>query len=125
MDNTEIKDYTDLMISIKLLKEKKFRQETELKSIFKNFANAHDPISILKGSIKSISSNREIQGDLLKVTINTGVHYLMGKILNRNLPIKDFLSSVMVEKISTTLTNINITGLIAKGIAFINPKKNQ
>lgn len=125
MDNLEIKDHTDLMIRIQLLKEKKFRQETEIKQIFKKFANSHDPINILKGSIKAITADREIQSNLLKASINTGVHFLVGRVFNRNHPIKDFLSSVMIEKISTKLTDINFTGLLAKGAELFKSKKNM
>jgi len=104
----------DLELQILLLKMDKTRQEEKLKLNVKEFINALSPASIVKNSLHELAGDKEVQVDLLKVSLNTGANFLIDKVLGKNKSIKGFLSSLLVEKVSSSLINNNASKIVSK-----------
>jgi len=114
MENRKILSYMDLELQILLLKMDKTRQEEKLKLNVKEFINALSPASIVKNSLHELAGDKEVQVDLLKVSLNTGANFLIDKVLGKNKSIKGFLSSLLVEKVSSSLINNNASKIVSK-----------
>jgi hypothetical protein len=112
MENSGISTYTELKLRIIHLKSEKAKQEEELKQSFKAFANSINPVSIVKESIHELARDKEVQVDLTKIVLNIGTNLIINKILGRDHSIKDFLSSLLIEKISGFLENKNVSQIV-------------
>ncbi|MDZ4757929.1 MAG: hypothetical protein SGJ10_07310 [Bacteroidota bacterium] len=124
IDNTEITNHTDLALRIMHLKSERFDQETELKHTAKEFVYHLSPINMLKGSIRELASDREVQRDLTKVGINMGTHFIIDKVLGKNRSIKGFLSSLLVGNIASSLISNNMPKIIS-GISKLVHRKPE
>ncbi len=114
MDKIKVTAYTDLQIQIATLKKQKLAKEEELKVQFSELANQANPIKIAKEYLSSILEDKDLKLNISKVGINLGTNFLIEKVLGRNKSIKGYLSSMLVEKISTSIIN-----------TLINKRKNK
>jgi len=114
-ENTKIGSHAELALRIMQLKGEKFQQEEEIKRSFKEFTYTLNPISIVKESIHELAHDKEVQVDILKVGINVGANFLIGKVLGKNNSIKGYLSTMLVQTISSSFihNNINSSTLIS------------
>ncbi len=113
MKNVNITNHSELVFRIMELKAQKLSQEIELKHCIKEFAYTINPTSMIKDTIHELSQDKEVRFDLAKVGLNVGANFIIDKVLGRNNSIKGFLSSMLLEKISTTFINKNATGIIS------------
>lgn len=120
MGNTEITIYTEVTMRIMHLKQEKFRQEDELKDAFKEFVYHLSPVSMVKQSLHQLAQDREVQFDLTKIGLNLGANFLIDRILGKNSSFKGFLSALLVEKISDSFINNNLSNLISGIRRLIN-----
>ena len=125
MEKTEITNYSELMMRIEYLKAEKTKQEEELKVTFKEFVDSLDHIQMMKQSLHKLAEDKEVQVDLTRVGVNIGVNYIINKILYKSNNIKGFLSSVLVNLLSTALTTENISKIITAVSNFIHPTAEE
>lgn len=107
MTSSKINCSDDLSLRIAQLRIDKLKQEAELKIKFSEFAETLNPVLILKKSVHEMVVDKEVKDDLLKVGLNLGTNFIIEKVLGRK-SVKGYLSSVIVEKISTSLINRGI-----------------
>ncbi len=125
MEKKEISNYSELTLRIEYLKLEKIKQEEELKVTFKEFVNTLDPILMMKQSLHKLAEDKEVQVDLTRVGVSIGVNYIINKILYKSNNIKGFLSSVLVNLLSTALTIENISKIINVVTNFIHPTVDE
>jgi hypothetical protein len=127
MENLKITNHSELQFRIMQLKSEKVSQEIEFKSKLKEFAYTISPISIVKSSIRDLVSDREVRFDIAKVGLNVGADFLIDKIVGRGRSIKGFLTSILVEKVSSTLINNNTSSIVSviSKLFHANTKKSE
>ena len=125
MEKKEITSYSELLMRIEYLKLEKTKQEEELKVTFKEFVDSLDPIQMLKQSLHKLAEDKEVQVDLTRVGVSIGVNYIISKILYKNNNLKGFLSSVLINLLSTALTTENISKIINAVTNFIHPNVDE
>ncbi len=109
MVNTHIINHAELLVQISDLKAKKEVQEEELKITLKGLFSGLNLISIFSG--KPIKTEQPIE--LVKLGVNKVIDLIIDFTLGRNRSLKGFLSSVLVEKFTTTLVNNNLINIIS------------
>ena len=107
MTNSNLSNHTDLQLRIAQLKAETKIQDEVLLQTFKGFVETLNPITIAKASIHDFAGDRQVQFDVVKVGLNLGTNFIIEKMLGRG-SIKGYLSSVIVEKISSAIINNNI-----------------
>ena len=125
MEKIEITSYSELLMRIEYLKLEKTRQEEDLKVSFKEFTDSLDPIQMLKQSLHKLAEDKEVQVDLTRVGVSIGVNYIINKILYKSNNLKGFLSSVLINLLSTALTTENISKIINAVTNFIHPNVDE
>ena len=127
MENFKITNHSELQFRIMQLKSEKVSQEIEFKSKLKEFAYTISPISIVKNSIRDLVSDREVRFDIAKVGLNVGADFLIDKIVGRGRSIKGFLTSILVEKVSSSLINSNTSSIVSviSKLFHANTKKSE
>jgi hypothetical protein len=124
MKNKEINNLLSLNQRIAELRFQKYIQEEELKVQLKDFVKTLNPLVMAKESIRELARDKEVQFDLTKVGLNMGANFLIEKVIGRNKSVKGFLSSILIEKVSTAFINNNAPKIIS-GIAKIFNKNTQ
>jgi len=109
--------HSELVILIQELKEEKYLHEAELKIVLEGFAHSISPVSIIKNSLHTLADDRYVKLDLAKAGLNLGANFIIEKVIGRNRSITGFITSIVVEKISTLIINKN-------GLSFIAGIKN-
>lgn len=109
MNNIKVAAYTDLQQQIDTLKKEKKEKEIELKYQFAEIATEANPIKIVKEYVGTILEDKDLKLNVSKIGINLGTNFLIEKLLGRNRSIKGYLSSMLVEKFSTSIINTLIT----------------
>jgi hypothetical protein len=119
---SEINSIDDLSQRIDQLRKDKLRQEVELNVVLNEFAVSLNPLLMIKNSMHEVVVNKEAKDDLLKVGLNLGTNFIIEKILKRHT-LKGYLSSIIVEKISTSVINSGaLSGIIASFSKLVKRK---
>lgn len=105
MENIDVYDHASLILRIKQLKTDKKTQEDELQIRFSEFMGTLNPLAIVKGSLRELAGDKEIQFDLAKVALNIGSNLIIDQVFGKYRSIKGFFSSVLFENISNSLIN--------------------
>lgn len=124
MENIKIINHTQLQLHIMHLKSKKLSQEIELKHSVKDFVYSISPLSIVKDSLHSLVQDKEVRFDIAKVGLNIGANFLIDKVVGRGKSIKGFLGSIIIEKISSSFINGNVSSIISGISKMIHPKSS-
>ncbi|HCY40349.1 MAG TPA: hypothetical protein DHV48_03200 [Prolixibacteraceae bacterium] len=120
MENTQITGYTEVTMRIMHLKQEKIRQEDELNDALKELVYNLSPVSMVKQSLHQLAHDREVQFDLTKIGLNLGANFLIDRILGKNSSLKGFLSALLVEKVSASFINNNLSVIISGIRRLIN-----
>ncbi|MGB4843171.1 MAG: hypothetical protein WBP16_01760 [Ferruginibacter sp.] len=102
-NNSNITDHTTLTQRIVQLREDKKIQEEELKQSVNTALSTLNPLIMLKQSLHEFVQDKEVKSDIVKAGLNLGANLVIDKSLGKYKSIKGFLSSVLVESISTPL----------------------
>ena len=113
MKNTGISNHASLVLRIAELRADKLQQEDELKDSFEAFTKTLSPLSMLKGSMQGFVKDKELRSDILKAGLNLGTDFIIEKVLGRSRSVKGFLSSILVEKLSTPFINNTVTKIFS------------
>lgn len=105
MNTIPITSHASLQVRINELKRERSTQEERLKYAFQAFAHTHSPLSIIKGSVKGLTQDKELRTDMVKAGLNLGTDFIIERLLGRSRSVKGFLSSILVENLSTPLIN--------------------
>ena len=124
MENTPITNYNELLLRIRQLKEERSIQKEQLKYAFEEFTDTLNPISIVKGSLNKLVKDKDVHVNLAKAGLNLGTNFIIEKVLGRSRTIKGFLSSILLEKISTPFINSNASK-ITSGISKLMHSKGE
>ncbi|MBA3900654.1 MAG: hypothetical protein H0X62_10675 [Bacteroidetes bacterium] len=124
MENIGISNHKELVLHILQQKAEKFSHEVELRNAFKVFLHNIDPVTIIKGSIKELAEDKEVQFDIAKVGLNMSTTFIIDQVLGKNRSIKGFIGSVLAEKLSTSLINYNFPTIFS-GIAKLISKSPE
>jgi hypothetical protein len=122
MEKTDICSHSELMLQIMRLKAEKLEGEKELSYKFKELVYTFNPVSLVKKSIHDLADDTDVKYDLAKIGLNVGANFLIDQLLGKNRSVKGFLSSLVVEKISSSYINNNLSSIIA-GIGKLFTKK--
>jgi hypothetical protein len=115
MENkSNITDHATLIQRISQLKEDKKIQERALKHSANIAFNSLNPLNMLKQSLHGFVEDKDVKSDLLKAGVTLGANFLIDKSLGKYRNIKGFLSSVLVESISTPLIYSGLSRLFPK-----------
>ncbi len=125
MKNTEISCHGELMDRILELRLEKELQEQILRQSFNEFAITISPVTIIKESLHELVSDTGVKSDLIQIGLNIGANFLIDKALGKRNSIKGFLSSVLMEKISSSLINGNMSWILAYLQKFMNPVNQE
>ena len=107
MTSSNLSNHTELQLRIAQLKAETKIQDEVLLQTFKGFVETLNPITMAKTSIHELASDKQVQFDVVKVGLNLGTNFIIEQVLGRQ-SIKGYLSSVIVEKISSSIINNNI-----------------
>ena len=118
MEKIKITNHTQLQLRIMHLRSEKISQEIELKHTIKEFIYSISPLAIVKDSLHSLVQDKEVRFDMAKVGLNLGANFLIEKVVGRSKSFKGFLSSILIEKISSSFINSNASSIIS-GISKI------
>lgn len=114
MENTEINNYTDLVMRIMHLKQEKFRQEEELKYTFRELTYSLNPITAAKKYLHELAENSGVKYDITKVGLNLAANLIIGRILGKNNGFKSILSALLVEKLSSSFIKNKLAKIISR-----------
>ena len=93
--------HAELLQKILQLQQQKKQQEQTIKMQFQDLTTALNPVALVKESILNLVAEKEVQQGVAKVGINVVANFVIEKILGRNNSIKGYISSLLVEKMST------------------------
>lgn len=113
MNNYSITTHEELKQQINHLKIKKAQSAEDLKKSLVAFFESIDPVSVIKGSLHALASDKTVRTDIAKVGLNMGANIIIDKILGKHQSIKGFLSALLVEKISSEFINNNFSHIVA------------
>ncbi len=125
MNRPQISNLADLELHVQHLKTQKRQQETELKTTFNELIDTLNPISIAKQSLHELAGDLEVQFDVVKMGLNVGANLIIDKVLGKHQSIKGFLSSIVMEKLSTIVINNNATDIVLGITDLILGKPNE
>ena len=111
MESKKILNHNDLLCHIAKLKDDKICQEIELKIKLNEFVKGLNPVSMVKDSLHELAQNKEVRLDIAKVGLNVGANFLIDSVLGRSKSVKGFLSSMLMEKISSIVIDKNASGI--------------
>ena len=112
MHSPMINNNEDLSLRILQLKHEKQMQEIELKVAFTAITETLNPVKLIKNSLHDIVTDKVVKDDLLKIGLNLGTNFIIEKVMRRG-SLKGYLSSVVLETISSSLINSGtLTGII-------------
>ncbi len=120
MVNTHIINHAELLVRISDLKAEKEVQEEELKITLRGLFSAMNLISLFKGT--PIKNEQPLE--LVKLGVNKVVDLIIDFTLGRNRSLKGFLSSVLVEKFTTSLINNNLINIITAFSSMLHRRHN-
>jgi hypothetical protein len=113
MANITMDTHTELLLRIKELKEEKGNQEIEITEQLKEIIDNFNSFSIIKNNLHELTHDKEVQLDVSKIGLDIGATFIIDKLLGRNNSIKGFLSSIIVEKISSSFIKNNTSKIIS------------
>ena len=113
MENIEINSHTELVMRIMHLKQEKFRQEEEIKYSIKEFLYSLNPITAAKKYLHELADDNVVKYDFAKMGLNLVANLLITRILGKNSSFKGILSALLVEKLSTSFINNNLSKIIS------------
>lgn len=113
MEKAAITSYTELTLSIALLKDEKRQRENHLKRSFSEFTESLSPLSIIKGSMKKLINNNDVKVDVARMGLNVGARFLIDQVFGGRLSIKGFLGTMLANNISSSLINNNTPKIIS------------
>ena len=125
MEKTEVSTHEDLMDLILVMRESKDCQELALNECFKDFAHSLSPFELLKSAVHELSEDKGVQFDLVKGGMNLGANYLIENVLTKKGGFKGFISSVVLEKLSSSFIEANAGSIIARVTNFFSSKNKQ
>ena len=125
MNRPQISNLADLELHVQHLKTQKRQQETELKTTFNELIDTLNPVSIAKESLHKLAGDLEVQFDVVKMGLNVGANLIIDKVLGKHQSIKGFLSSIVMEKLSTIVINNNATDIVLGITDLILGKPNE
>lgn len=125
METPIILKHTDLKLLIEKVRESKEIQERELKESFKDFAHALSPVEVAKSTLHTLVKDKEVQFDLVKGGLTLGANFIIGSIFNRNNSVKGFLSTILLEKVSSSLISANTSQIIVGITDLFSEKSNN
>jgi hypothetical protein len=103
MEKAHISSYSELLSGITLLKEEKRKQEDHLKRSITEFTESLSPLSIIKGSMKKLAGNSEVQSDVATMGLHIGARFLIDQVFGGRMSVKGFLGSMLANNISSSL----------------------
>lgn len=112
MDTSKVTTYQDLTNMIETSKTSKGVQDDALIESMKNFANAMSPIQVAKSTLHDLIRDKDVQFDLLKGSMVLGSKFIIEKFVNRQDSIKGFLSSVIIENMSSSFIEKNAPQIV-------------
>jgi len=112
--NSNITDHATLTERILQLREDKKIEEEELKHSVNTAFSSLNPFNMLKQSLHEFVEDKDVKTDILKAGVNIGANLLIDKSLGKYRSIKGFLSSVLVESISTPFIYSGLSKLFPK-----------
>jgi hypothetical protein len=110
----KINNYKELELRIAELSHLKSLEEYELKETFHQFVHSLNPILILKESLRNLTEDKTAQLDLAKAGLNIGANFIIDKTLGKYNSIKGFISSVLLENVSTSYIYNNSSKIISQ-----------
>lgn len=115
-NNISINNYNELQQRIAAVRLKKVEEETQLKNSIKEYSKTFSPTYLIKKSLHNLANDNEVQTDFAKVTLNTGIDFIIGKILGKYSSVKGFLSASIAERISRVVLNEDTNQWAVKAI---------
>lgn len=112
-NNSNISGHAQLSQRILELREEKQNQEAELKQKINTAVDSLNPLYMLKQSLHEFVEDKNVKTDLLKAGVNIGANLIIDKSLGKYKSIKGFLSSVLVENISTPVIYSGLSKLLS------------
>jgi hypothetical protein len=84
------------------LQDQKLQLENIIQDEVKTFIQGINPVEFIKNTAQSVLQDKNVQVDASTMGINLGVNYIIEKLLGRNRSIKGYVSSMILEKISSS-----------------------
>lgn len=122
MENTPIRNHSELLLRLTELKSEREIQEIALKYTFTEFIATINLGSFFKGSN---TSDNDQPKELLKTGLNMALNLITGLVLGKNRSIKGYLSALLVERFTTMLVDNNIINIITGISSLIFRKRDQ
>jgi hypothetical protein len=123
MTTKSISNHIELKQRIMQLNFDKYEQEERIKYNLKEIYYSVSLASIAKNTLHELLKDKQVQRDVTKIGLNLGTDYLIGKVLGRNKSVKAYLSSLVLEKISSSFIKNNVSGIISGISKLISKKK--
>lgn len=122
MEKAAITTHEELQAHIAELRTKLELQGIALNDHFSEFVHSISPFEAVKSSIHELVADKEVQFDLVKGGLNLGANFLIERIFNRNHDVKGFLSSTIIEKVSSSFIQANAASIMV-GVTKLFSKK--
>jgi hypothetical protein len=113
MENRIIADSESLTLKILQLKAERSAQEVEFNQHIKELTQLFNPaLTVREERFEQQDRKRDLI-NLTKTILNMGTDYIVEQSFGRQQRFRAFLSSIMIELVSTPLINKNITKLFS------------
>ena len=104
-DEQIINSHQSLLARIEEVKAQKKIHEKQLQEIIREFADGLDHVKIIKRYLRELAEDKQIQTDVTKIAATVGKDFFIGKIFGKYRSMAGFLSSIIIENISSKYIN--------------------
>ncbi len=107
-----ITSHATLLERMEELKAERTIHERKLQEISKEFVESLNPAKKVKRFFHEMAADKDIQTDLSKIAVTAGSDFLIGKTFGKYRSIAGFVSSLVIENVSSGFLNKHIYNFI-------------
>lgn len=117
----KITSITDLKLAIALLEVKQVSDGNMLKEEFRNTAESLRPVNLIKHTLKELTTEPDLKGDLLNASISLAAGFLSKKVAvgNTSNPFKQILGTLLQMAV-TSIVSKNADGIKSTASTIIS-----
>ncbi len=112
MKSNDIISKSDLTTRMVQLQAEKQVLEQQMKGSLEDLVDSISPARAIRNIVGDVLSDKEIHHNLTSLGLHMGANLITYKVLGKNKSIKGYLSSALVQQITTTLINNNMPAIL-------------
>lgn len=112
MESNELISMSDLTTRMLQLQSEKQVLEQQIKASVEDLVDSISPARAIRNIVGEVLSDKEIHHDLASFGLHMGANLITYKVLGKNKSIKGYLSSTLVQQITTSLIKNNMPTIL-------------